>query len=51
MLDGARGKSTDISFWWRLSMFFYATIYGIVAVTIFNAFWLRIEIDIKAAPA
>ena len=49
VLDGTTGSSADVAFWSRLSMFFYATIYGIVAVTIFDAFWPRKEFDIKTA--
>jgi hypothetical protein len=43
------GSSADVAFWSRLAMFFYATIYGIVAVTVFDAFWRRKESMINVA--
>ena len=43
VLDGTMGSSADVAFWSRLAMFFYATIYGIVAVSVFDAFWRRKE--------
>jgi hypothetical protein len=47
VLDGTSGSAADAAFWSRLSMFFYATIYGIVAVSVFDAFWPRKESEIK----
>lgn len=43
VMDGATGSTADAAFSSRLSMFFYATIYGIVAVTAFDVFWPRRE--------
>lgn len=39
VMDGMAGSSADVAFWARLSMFFYATVYGVAAVTVFDAFW------------
>jgi len=39
VLDSVTGSAADLAFWSRLAMFFYATIYGIVAVSVFDAFW------------
>ena len=41
VLDGTTGNTADGAFWSRLGMFFYATIYGVIAVSVFDAFWPR----------
>ena len=38
VMDSAGGDSADAKFWERLVMFFGATLYGVVAVTVFDAF-------------
>jgi len=49
VMDSTTGSAADVAFWSRLSMFFYATIYGIVAVYVFDAFWARKGSDIRSA--
>ena len=39
VMDGQTGSSADAAFWSRLLMFLGATLYGIAAVTVFDAFW------------
>ena len=41
VMDGTTGSTADAAFWSRLGMFFYATIYGVIAVSVFDAFWPR----------
>lgn len=47
-MDGSMGSSADAAFWSRLLMFVYATIYGVVAVSVFDAFWPQKEVVVKA---
>ena len=48
--DSIGGTSADVAFWSRLQMFFLATAYGMVAVTVFDAFWReKPEPDISPA--
>ena len=39
VLDSLGGSSADVKFWERLVMFAGATVYGVVAVNVFDAFW------------
>lgn len=39
VLDGMGGSSADVRFWERMVMFAGATLYGVVAVYVFDAFW------------
>jgi hypothetical protein len=39
VLDSQGGGSADVAFWSRMMMFFWATLYGIGAVTLFDALW------------
>ncbi len=39
VMDGIGGNPAGAAFWSRLMMFVYATIYGVGAVYIFDAFW------------
>jgi hypothetical protein len=39
VLDSLGGSSADVKFWERLMMFAGATVYGVVAVNVFDAFW------------
>ena len=39
VMDGIGGNPAGAAFWSRLLMFVYATIYGVAAVYIFDAFW------------
>ncbi len=47
--DAINGNSAGLAFWSRLSMFFYATIYGIGAVIVFDAFWPQEKPAIRSA--
>lgn len=37
LLDGQTGNSADVAFWSRLSMFLFASLYGVVAVFVYDA--------------
>ena len=39
VLDGQAGSSADAAFWSRLLMFLGASLYGVVAVYVFDLFW------------
>lgn len=37
--DSIGGSTAEVAFWSRLAMFFWATAYSVIAVTVFDAFW------------
>jgi hypothetical protein len=43
VLDGAGGSAAGVKFFDRLSMLTWATLYGVAAVYVFDAFWHRKE--------
>ena len=48
VLDGMGGSDAGTSFWQRLIMFIGATLYGVIAVYVFDAFWPKRSRQAKA---